>query len=248
MDNQTTVTPKLNDSQPIITPQAPKPKISLPLIIAVILVLLAIGGAGAFYFLNSNENKPSEEEQVACSMEAKICPDGSAVGRQSPTCEFAPCPTQTPEEKTEESTPSAPQTMYSNPVYKYSFSYNSNLIYEKSSTPEENVIETLYFNPTKPANEENNVFIASLSGLNLETEKSKLTTEDESYSSKPTFSSKNINGINVTTATTAISMDGKVVYTLYVALVPIGKNTLRFISDIEEKPTVDKVLATLQTG
>lgn len=30
---------------------------------------------------------------VACTMEAKICPDGSSVGRTGPNCEFAPCPT-----------------------------------------------------------------------------------------------------------------------------------------------------------
>ena len=30
--------------------------------------------------------------QVACTMDAKICPDGSAVGRVGPNCEFAPCP------------------------------------------------------------------------------------------------------------------------------------------------------------
>lgn len=30
--------------------------------------------------------------QVACTMEAKVCPDGSAVGRQGPNCEFAACP------------------------------------------------------------------------------------------------------------------------------------------------------------
>jgi hypothetical protein len=29
---------------------------------------------------------------VACTMDAKICPDGSAVGRTAPNCEFAPCP------------------------------------------------------------------------------------------------------------------------------------------------------------
>jgi hypothetical protein len=29
---------------------------------------------------------------VACTMDAKICPDGSAVGRVGPNCEFAPCP------------------------------------------------------------------------------------------------------------------------------------------------------------
>ncbi|MCA9360999.1 hypothetical protein KC845_00425 [Candidatus Kaiserbacteria bacterium] len=29
---------------------------------------------------------------VACTMEAKLCPDGSAVGRVGPNCEFAECP------------------------------------------------------------------------------------------------------------------------------------------------------------
>ncbi|MFA6486170.1 MAG: hypothetical protein WCT40_02285 [Candidatus Magasanikbacteria bacterium] len=28
----------------------------------------------------------------ACTEEAKICPNGSAVGRTGPKCEFAPCP------------------------------------------------------------------------------------------------------------------------------------------------------------
>lgn len=37
--------------------------------------------------------KPSTPtEPVACTMEAKICPDGSAVGRTGPKCEFAACP------------------------------------------------------------------------------------------------------------------------------------------------------------
>lgn len=29
----------------------------------------------------------------ACTMEAKLCPDGSYVGRTGPNCEFSPCPT-----------------------------------------------------------------------------------------------------------------------------------------------------------
>ena len=28
----------------------------------------------------------------ACTMDAKLCPDGSSVGRTGPNCEFAPCP------------------------------------------------------------------------------------------------------------------------------------------------------------
>jgi hypothetical protein len=33
---------------------------------------------------------------VACTQEAKICPDGSAVGRTGPNCEFASCPSIAP--------------------------------------------------------------------------------------------------------------------------------------------------------
>lgn len=36
--------------------------------------------------------KPPADEQVMCTMDAKLCPDGSAVGRVGPHCEFAPCP------------------------------------------------------------------------------------------------------------------------------------------------------------
>lgn len=35
------------------------------------------------------------DNQVACTMEAKICPDGSYVSRTGPKCEFTPCPTPT---------------------------------------------------------------------------------------------------------------------------------------------------------
>jgi hypothetical protein len=49
-----------------------------------ILILVAVGLIMSFY--QQNEHK-------ACTMEAKICPDGSAVGRNSTlNCEFDPCP------------------------------------------------------------------------------------------------------------------------------------------------------------
>lgn len=35
---------------------------------------------------------PETPDQVACTADAKLCPDGSAVGRVGPSCEFAPCP------------------------------------------------------------------------------------------------------------------------------------------------------------
>lgn len=36
------------------------------------------------------------EEPVACTMDAKQCPDGSYVGRVGPDCEFAACPAEEP--------------------------------------------------------------------------------------------------------------------------------------------------------
>ena len=43
------------------------------------------------------EDSQSEEpiDPVMCTMDAKLCPDGSYVSRQGPNCEFAPCPEDT---------------------------------------------------------------------------------------------------------------------------------------------------------
>lgn len=53
-----------------------------------LVVLVIVAGAGIFFWQNSSQTP----EQIACTMEAKICPDGSAVGRTGPRCEFAACP------------------------------------------------------------------------------------------------------------------------------------------------------------
>jgi putative hemolysin len=46
--------------------------------------LIIVGAAFlAFYFFR---------QPAACTMEARICPDGSTVGRSGPNCEFAECP------------------------------------------------------------------------------------------------------------------------------------------------------------
>ena len=50
-------------------------------ILALLIILIV------FIFACTTQNQP-----VACTQDAKICPDGSAVGRISPNCEFAPCP------------------------------------------------------------------------------------------------------------------------------------------------------------
>lgn len=58
------------------------------LIILIILIIL-LGLTGIWFGLRF---LIGGEEPVACTMDAKECPDGSYVGRVSPNCDFALCP------------------------------------------------------------------------------------------------------------------------------------------------------------
>ncbi|MDB5254325.1 MAG: hypothetical protein JWL80_391 [Parcubacteria group bacterium] len=62
-----------------------------------IIAVLVIGIAGYMLWMRPTVTAPTgtSANPVACTMDAKICPDGSSVGRQGPKCEFAPCPTTT---------------------------------------------------------------------------------------------------------------------------------------------------------
>lgn len=59
-------------------------------LIAGIVLILVVGLAG-FLYRNIEERTGGPAQPVACTMEAKLCPDGSAVGRSGPDCAFAPC-------------------------------------------------------------------------------------------------------------------------------------------------------------
>jgi len=56
-------------------------------IILSILIIILFSGAGYLLFTKVFNNQP-----IVCTMEAKICPDGTSVGRVEPNCEFADCP------------------------------------------------------------------------------------------------------------------------------------------------------------
>jgi hypothetical protein len=58
------------------------------ILMAVLVLILLAGGISVYLFLN----KGDVSDQIVCTMDAKMCPDGSAVGRTGPKCEFAPCP------------------------------------------------------------------------------------------------------------------------------------------------------------
>lgn len=54
------------------------------------IVLIILIGIGGFIYRNVQE-RTAGPTQIACTADAKICPDGSAVGRTGPACEFTPC-------------------------------------------------------------------------------------------------------------------------------------------------------------
>ena len=66
-------------------------KISKPAAWLLVPYILWVSFAG---YLNYSiwQLNTSDSGQVACTQEAKLCPDGSYVGRTGPNCEFALCP------------------------------------------------------------------------------------------------------------------------------------------------------------
>src|SRR3989344_288898 len=56
------------------------------LLIALLGLLVVLG---VIFYVAPFQPSPSG---VACTMEAKLCPDGSYVGRTGPNCEFTACP------------------------------------------------------------------------------------------------------------------------------------------------------------
>jgi len=71
-------------------------KVPTALALAILLLVAILAGilfwsAGKLLVENSEKKLKKGSKGRECSMEAKICPDGSSVGRTGPNCEFAPC-------------------------------------------------------------------------------------------------------------------------------------------------------------
>lgn len=85
-------------------------------LLIALLIVVSVGALYAFSSIVSNNSEGEQEdffEQEVCTLEVKVCPDGSEVGRIPPTCEFAPCPQERedevevmkPEDRREENAP-----------------------------------------------------------------------------------------------------------------------------------------------
>jgi hypothetical protein len=59
---------------------------------AIVVLLVVAAGIVGYFFITNGAMAPLSP---ACTQEAKVCPDGSTVGRSGPNCDFAECPTPT---------------------------------------------------------------------------------------------------------------------------------------------------------
>jgi hypothetical protein len=78
-----------------------KEKLLLSVFLAIVLI-----GLVAFVIAENNSVSinNSGENGTVCTMDAKMCPDGSYVGRIGPNCKFAPCPRENNESENDTST------------------------------------------------------------------------------------------------------------------------------------------------
>lgn len=79
------------------------------LYIGVIALFLIIAVSSVTYVILQRRRRQSSSPTLppgieqGCTLEAMLCPDGTAVGRTGPNCEFAPCPVVTSTDSAEES-------------------------------------------------------------------------------------------------------------------------------------------------
>lgn len=61
-----------------------------------VAIVLVLAGAIVYVVWSKKGETPAPTGEIpsgtVCAMDAKLCPDGSYVGRQGPKCEFTPCP------------------------------------------------------------------------------------------------------------------------------------------------------------
>jgi len=64
--------------------------------ITIIVLIILVVGTLFFFGMGKKAEAPilvaDSPKDVFCTMDAKMCPDGSYVGRTGPNCEFASCP------------------------------------------------------------------------------------------------------------------------------------------------------------
>ena len=95
------------------------------LLVGIVLLLVVLVGG---YFATRINLESFPEKGKACTLEAKICPDGTSVGRSGPNCEFAACPSVKRSTTASGSAETTNWKTYTSPNGQISFQYPGNWI------------------------------------------------------------------------------------------------------------------------
>ncbi|OGI35991.1 MAG: hypothetical protein A2283_17385 [Lentisphaerae bacterium RIFOXYA12_FULL_48_11] len=113
---------------------------------AIVLVVIAVTAGAFVYRYEKTQNRDTPDYSgnaksgrsdkplgngAECTAEAKICPDGSAVGRSGPNCEFVECPNEVSDVNTNS------WKTYRNEKYGFKFEYPGSLKIEVQDFEEE---------------------------------------------------------------------------------------------------------------
>ena len=110
-------------------------------IIGIAVILFFVGGvvAGSYFYRDDIINflSSKDEDGVACPTDAKICPDGSSVGRIPPDCEFAECPAVEEKEIIKEEIDISDWQTYRNEYIGIEFKYPKDFHFTDFNSPNE---------------------------------------------------------------------------------------------------------------
>jgi hypothetical protein len=90
----------------------------------------------------NNSTTTTKSSSRACTMEAKLCSDGSYVSRTGPNCEFSPCPNATLSPTQDET---ANWKTYTNSDMKFSIKYPSDWVVDETNKPRQYEIKSRDF-------------------------------------------------------------------------------------------------------
>lgn len=178
---------------------------------------------------------------TACTQEVKICPDGSAVGRTGPKCEFSPCPTSSKTDGT------ANWKTYTNNKYGFSFKYPKSWPVGEEDNAAYNTYSINLGNMTPDVSDGYQVSLFILNE-NIEKSKEQLTYSDPYLQNRiKEITTEKVGSVEVIKATTVFSQSNPPAErTSYQVLIPLSNTTIRLYGDISEKSTINQILSTFK--